>query len=120
MPHAVISGAPPVSDVFRAYEALLYRNGDIVLKTGTAYLSSDGRSMVIEATAVEGGSPRNFLVLAGQREGGLVVRLHPSIEVEKTDGVKRLLAMVAMQVMGKFPGTSLGKTNLQDFLEARE
>jgi hypothetical protein len=51
------------------------------------------------------------------REDGFVVRLYPKIEVEKTEGVKRIIAELAKQLIVKFPELKVGETNLQDYLK---
>ena len=50
------------------------------------------------------------------RQDGVVVRLYPKFEVEKTEGVKQILAEIAKQLMLAFPEFSLGETNLADYL----
>jgi len=57
-----------------------------------------------------------FLALLSSREDGIVVKIYPSLSVEKTDGVKRALAEIARQLLDIFPNLKVGKTNLQDFL----
>jgi len=116
LPHAVITGNLEPGEVFRRLGKISERSGTAVLKTGASYLEKDGRAILIEATAVEAGRPLGFLVLVGQRDDGLVVRLHPSQDVEKTEAVKKLLALIARAIIAQNPGSSLGKTNLAEYL----
>jgi len=116
MPHVVLTGELDIDAVFGKLEKVFLKDEKGILKTGASYLESEKKAIIIEATVIENGPPKNFFVLISQREDGLVVRLHPSLDVEKTDGVKMTLALVAKQVMAAFPGTAVGKTNLQDFL----
>ena len=55
--------------------------------------------------------------MLSQREDGLVVRIYPQIDVEKTDGVKKILAKIADDLIVAFPSLKIGKTNLQEFLQ---
>ncbi len=57
-----------------------------------------------------------FLALISERDDGVVVRLYPLMEIEKTDGVKKVLTELAKQVMQSFPDVHVGETNLQDYL----
>jgi hypothetical protein len=116
MPHVVLTGELEIGAVFRKMEKIFHKDENGILKTGDRYLESEGKSIIIEATAIENGPPRSFFILVSKRDDGMVVRLHPALDVEKTDGVKRALALVAKQVMAAFPGASIGKTNLQEFL----
>jgi hypothetical protein len=54
--------------------------------------------------------------LLSSRDDGFVVRIYPGSRVEKTDGVKRVLAEIASHLLDSFPSLKIGKTNLQDFL----
>ncbi len=115
MPHVVLTGELDVEQVFRKLANVFNKDDRGILKTGSSYLESEGKAFIIEATAIENGPPRNFLVLVSKRDDGMVVRLHPSLDVEKTEGVKKVLALIANQIVASFPGTGIGKTNLQDF-----
>ena len=116
MPHVVLIGDLDAGRVFESLENIFRKDDRGILKTGARYFDSEKKSIIIEATAIENGPPKNFFVLVSWRNDGLVVRLHPSLDVEKTDGVKMTLALVAKHIMATFPGTSVGKTNLQDYL----
>lgn len=116
MPHVVLSGEISPAEVFDSLEPLMFREGGTVLKTSAKFLEAGGASVLVECLAIEDGKKSAFFALMGRRDDGLVVRLHPVTDPEKTDGVKRVLAMLANQVMEKHQGLSVGKTNLQEFL----
>ena len=46
-----------------------------------------------------------------------MIRIHPFSSVEKTVGVKKILAEIAKHLLETFPTLKVGKTNLQDFLD---
>ncbi len=118
MPHVVLIGQLDIPDVFRTLEDIMNREDGRILKTGSRYIAADEKSIILEATVIEPGfKPLNFFALVGRRDDGIVVRIHPTTDPEKTDGVKMLLALIAKQIMAGFPGTEVGKTNLQDYLE---
>lgn len=71
---------------------------------------------MVEALAIEDGNKSNFIALLSKREDGLVIRIYPELNIEKTDGIKNILAEIAKQLIEKFPNLKIGKTNLQDFL----
>ena len=120
MPHVVITGELDVREVFDRLTELQMRDGQTILRTGTRYLSGNGRSLIVEAAVIESGRSQNFLVLVGGRDDGLVVRIHPATDPEKTPGVKRIIAEVALSIIGAFPGAGIGKTNLQAQLGVSE
>ena len=46
-----------------------------------------------------------------------MVELFDVPEVERTEGVKRVLAETAKQIMRTFPDLSVGETNLERYLD---
>jgi hypothetical protein len=117
VPHVVLTGEIPLRAAFEKIDPFMERTEKTILKTSDKYINNDETSILIEALAIENGNKANFLVLLGKREDGLIIRLYPEINVEKTDGVKTILAKIAKQLLEKFPTLRVGKTNLQEFLE---
>ena len=116
MPHVVLDGNVEFRNVFESFKPLFIRNGDKILKTSTKYIDSEEKSILVEALAVEKNSRTSFLALISRREDGVVVRIHPHSNIEKTAGVKMILVEIAKQLLNIFPKLKVGKTNLQDFL----
>jgi hypothetical protein len=113
----VLTGEITLRVVFETLEPFMLREEKTVLKTSDKYINSDETSILLEALAIEDGKKASFLVLLGKRDDGLVIRLYPEIDVEKTDGVKTVLARIASQLLEKISTLTVGKTNLQEFLE---
>ena len=116
MPHVVLTGAIMLRDVFEKLDSFMIRDEKKILKTSDKYINSDENSILVEAMAIEDNNKASFLVLLSRREDGLVIRIYPDSNVEKTQGVKKILAKIAKQLLEKFPSLRIGKTNLQDFL----
>lgn len=119
MPHVVLNGKVDVEDIFDRLDPLFIRNGRTILKTSTAYMDRQKKSILIESLAIEEGKKIEFLATIGQREDGIVVRIYPGSEVEKTDGVKKILAEIATQLLDTFAELEVGKTNISDFLKQK-
>jgi hypothetical protein len=51
------------------------------------------------------------------RDDGVVVRLYPKIDIEKTEGVKKVLVELAKQLIATFPELRIGETNLGNYLK---
>ncbi|MDH5266837.1 MAG: hypothetical protein OEW62_04070 [Candidatus Bathyarchaeota archaeon] len=116
MPHVVLNGDVELRDVFDKMKPLIIRDEHVILRTLKKYIDWEEKSILTEALVIEKGRKTDFLALLGSREDALVVRIYPGSSVEKTDGVKRLLAEIARQLLDTFPNLKVGKTNLQDFL----
>ncbi len=95
---------------------LTARDEHSILRTLKKYIDFEETSILTEALVIEEGRKIDFLALLSSREDGVVVRIYPGSNVEKTDGVKRLLAEIAKNLLNIFPDLKMGKTNLQDFL----
>ncbi|MCW4053189.1 MAG: hypothetical protein NWE78_08300 [Candidatus Bathyarchaeota archaeon] len=116
MPHVVLNGDIQFNQAFQSLEPSIIKHGTAILKTSKKYIDSEGKSFLVEALAIEHHSQTSFLALISKREDGLVVRIYPGSNVEKTEGVKRILAEIAKQLMINFPSLKLGKTNLQELI----
>jgi hypothetical protein len=116
VPHVVLTGKIDIEDIFAVLEPLLIRNEQTILRTIDAYMDRNKNAILVEALAIEDGIKRTFLVMISRREDGVVVRLYPKFDVEKTDGVKKILAELAKQLRGAFPHLQVGETNLQEYL----
>ena len=116
MPHIVIEGKVQLAKLFADFTPCVHTLPNGALKLMDAYINQSGCSMLIEAIAAEGGPPNRFFVQILQHAQKTTVKLYPGSDPEKTPGVKKLLALVARQVLANCPGTSYGSTNLKDYL----
>jgi hypothetical protein len=117
LPHVVLNGKTSVEEIFDKLNPLFIKNPEGILKTKEAYLEKNKKDIIVDALAIENGKKTVFLALISGREDGVVVRLYPMFDVEKTDGVKRILAELAKQLLQTFPELKVGETNLQDYLK---
>ena len=93
------------------------QTGEWILKAEESFLSSRGRSLLLECLTLEGYLRQSFFVLITLDEEGAMVRLLPRTSPEKTEGVKRCLAWIALWLQALGPGAVVGRTNLQDQLQ---
>jgi hypothetical protein len=117
VPHAVLNGKASIEDVFRELKPLFIRNQNIILKTEEVYLERNRKDILIDSLAIENGKKTLFLAMISGRDGSVVVRLYPNIAVDKTDGIKKILAELAKQLLQTFRELELGETNLDDYLK---
>jgi len=116
MPHIQIIGSARLEQLAERFEALHIRYGEAVLKTTAFYLNPRDRMALVQALVAEPRINRKFYVLLVEKHDGLMVRLDPLTDPEKTDGVKRLLAAVADWIRRLSPESTYGATNLQEYL----
>ncbi len=117
MPHVVLNGKVSMEDIFNQLKPLMIRENLNILRTTDVYFERSKTAILVDSLAIEAEKKTVFLAMINVRDDGLVVRLYPRIEVEKTDGVKRLLAKIAKQIIDAFPSLKIGETNLKDYLK---
>jgi hypothetical protein len=117
MPHVVLNGKVNIDEIFNKFKVFLIRNDTSIIKTENFYISRDNKSMIIESLVIENGVKTFFFAMIGHRDDGIVVRIYPRIEVEKTIGVKMILSEIAKQIISIFPDLQIGETNLLDYLK---
>lgn len=117
MPHAVLTGDVDMDEVFRRLKPVFVKTDRGILKATDAYMDRAKRTIIVDSLAIEGGEKDRFLMAISLREDGLVIRLFEVPEVERTEGVKRVLAETARQLLATFPDLELGETNLERYIE---
>jgi hypothetical protein len=117
MPHVVLNGPIGIDDIFNTLKGVFIRNEGGVLKTDTIYMSRDKTVILIESLSIEGGVKRSFFAMIGRRDDGVVVRIYPGSDVEKTAGIKSILSEIAKQLLVAFPQLCIGETNLSEYLK---
>jgi hypothetical protein len=116
LPHVVLNGKASIQNIFEKLEPLFVRDGTDILRTMELYLERSKNAILIDSLAIEANKKKNFLAIINGRENGVVVRLYPKQEIEKTEGVKRILAEIAKQLLRKFPDFKTAETNLGEYL----
>jgi len=116
LPHVVLNGKASIQNIFEKLEPLFVRDGTEILRTMELYLERNKNAILIDALTIESDEKKSFLAMITGRENGVVVRLYPKQEIEKTDGVKRILAEIAKQLVRKFPDFKTAETNLEEYL----
>jgi hypothetical protein len=116
LPHVVLNGKASIQNIFEKLEPLFVRDGTDILRTMELYLERSKNAILIDSLAIEANKKKKFLAIINGRENGVVVRLYPKQEIEKTEGVKRILAEIAKQLLRKFPDFKTAETNLEEYL----
>jgi len=117
LPHVVLNGKVAVESIFKELKPLMIRNKNDILKTTDVYLKREKNVILIDSLAIEADKKTVFLAMISGRDDGVVVRLYPKIDVEKTEGVKKILAELGKQLIATFPELKIGETNLDNYLK---
>ena len=117
MPHVVIEDIGDLGIACQNLQLTTVRNGSEILKLVDVYLNRSSRTALVDCVVVEAGRSQSFFVQLSEKDRQITVRLLPATDPEKTTGVKRVMALIAMQIHEATVGSRFGKTNLQEFLE---
>ncbi len=116
MPHVVVERPIALADYVASFEPLVHQEDRTVCKASEAYLGRAASSALVEAVVVDDGRLQRFFVLLSEKPGRVTVRLLRMTDPEKTRGVKRLVALVARDLLERSPGAAYGATNIEPFL----
>jgi hypothetical protein len=117
LPHVVLNGKVVVENIFKELKPLMIRKQNSILKTTDVYLEREKNVILIDSLAIETEKKTDFLAMISGRNDGIVIRLFPKIEVEKTEGVKKIIVELAKQLITIFPELKIGETNLDNYLK---
>ncbi len=113
MPHVVICGELDLARYARDFEPLLLRTGPDVLRADRIYLERNARSALIEALVVEARRKLPFYVVISTHDrGSITLRVDPMTHIEHSDGVRRLVAELAADILARVPGGRVRSSNV--------
>jgi hypothetical protein len=116
MPHVLVTNAAPLEALVAKFEPVETRFGQAIAKVSAVFHDARNGEALLQSLVVEPHVRRKFYVRLAERADGVMVKLDPLTDPEKTDSVKRLLALVADWVRRNSPGSAYGVTNIEDFL----
>lgn len=117
MPHVVQNGKAGIENIFKELKPLMIRNENSILKTTDVYLEREKNAILIDSLAIDADKKIVFFAMISGRDDGVVVRLYPKIDVEKTEGVKKIIVELAKQLIATFPELAVRETNLGNYLK---
>ncbi|HEX6252771.1 MAG TPA: hypothetical protein VFZ55_01000 [Nitrososphaera sp.] len=120
MPHIVLSGSILLSNAFEHMYKILFKDqkSNIIVRIENYFINQPGDIILAKAVAVDQ-KPQSFYIMVMNREDKTTIRLDPTTDPEKTDGVKIALALMAkrIQEIEKAHNLYVSKTNIQEFID---
>jgi hypothetical protein len=115
MPHVICAGHADLAAGWRDFPRGPWRWGTTVARVEGCFLGRDAASLLVAGVVVEYGRPLHPVVLVSHCREGTAFHLWSVAPVERTEGVKRLLAQVAHE-MGAFGAGAVVTTNIPNLL----
>jgi hypothetical protein len=95
------------------FRPILIRSGGDVLRADHCYVEREGRALLLEALVVESGRKLPFYVKVTRHDrGSATVRVDPMTHPERSEGVRALVARVAVWLLESTPGARPGRANV--------
>lgn len=91
------------------------REPNIVINFDAFYINRELSRLLVRTTVVET-STQSFYVVIETKGDELVLRIDPRTSVERTNGVKKAVALVTKNVMSA-TGLKIARTNIREFLQ---
>jgi hypothetical protein len=80
------------------------------------FINARHSEALVDVTVVENRRAQSFFALILQRENGALVKLLPRTDPEKTDGVRKVVALIAGQLKAQSPACRYGQNNIEGYL----
>ena len=112
MPHVVVANALPLREAIPRFAPIRVTVGGVIVKIEQAFLEREGRSALLPAMTIAGPLRQRFLLLASERDDGVVLRLEPMTDPEKTPAVHLAIACAAEWLRRLSPDARHAATNI--------
>jgi hypothetical protein len=112
--HAVISDDLILEELIEKLERTTYRERDtgLIIRTEDFLLNRQKDTILAKVVVVEGRA-QSFYIVMNKKEGELTMRIDPTTDPEKTEGVETALALVRKQVIKTDPDSlAIVRTNI--------
>ena len=115
MPHVIRAGLADLTAAWRELPHGPWRWGTTVARVEGCYLGRHAATLLVAGVVIEYGRPLHPVLLVSRGADTTSVHLWPAVSVERTDGVKKLLAQVARELPA-FGAGEVATTNIAPLL----
>ena len=120
MPHIVLSGASiSLSEILAHMQKILFKDqkSDMIVHIDNCFINQLVDIILVKAVAVDQ-KPQSFYIMVMNKQDKITIRLDPTTDPEKTDGVKIALALIAKRILEieKARNLYVSKTNIQEYV----
>jgi hypothetical protein len=120
VPHIVLSGGSiSLSKIFAHMQKILFKDpkSNTIVRIEDCFINQPSDIILVKTIAVDQ-MPQSFYVMVMTKEDKITIRLDPTTDPEKTDGVKIALALIAkrIQEIEKSRNLYVTKTNIQEYI----
>lgn len=114
MPHIVFDKKINLNDFLQKFSTV-FKKEPVLIKIENIFIDKNNMTALLPTIVIDK-NHQEFLIEISTRQDKTTIRLYPSTDPEKTNGVKMSMAMLADQIMHTYPDFQVTKTNLSDYL----
>ncbi len=113
MPHIVIDRQIDLFDFSQKFTPIFQKSP--LIKIQTIFVEKNGFTALLPTIVIDV-DHREFFITISTTKNKTTIRLYPLTDPEKTDSVKKSLALIYEQIKNHYPDISITKSNLWDFI----
>jgi hypothetical protein len=114
MPHIVFDRTIDLNVLYSGFVPFVTKE-PCIIKLDDLFLSQSKKSALVPTIVIDEKN-QQFLIEIFAKEQKTTIRLYPGTDPEKTDGVKISLGYMARIIQNTFPGMTISKTNIGQFI----
>ena len=114
MPHIVFDKKIDLKDFSEKFVPIFQK--EPLVKISTIYVDKDNLTALLPSLVISELHQQYFIEISTS-ESKTTIRLYPGTDPEKTDGVKKSMALLAKQIEDNYDDFHITKTNLSEHLE---
>jgi len=93
------------------------QKSNMIVRIENCFINQPGDIILVKAVVVDQ-KPQSFYIMVMNKHDKITIRLDPTTDPEKTDGVKIALALIAKRILEieKALNLYVSKTNIQEYI----
>lgn len=108
-----------LSEIFAHMQKILFKDqkSNMIVRIENCFINQPGDIILVKAVVVDQ-KPQSFYIMVMNKHDKITIRLDPTTDPEKTDGVKIALALIAKRILEieKALNLYVSKTNIQEYI----
>jgi hypothetical protein len=120
LPHIVLSGSILLGNTFKQMNKILFKDqkSNVIVRIENFFINQRCDIVLCKAIAIDQ-KMQSFYIMVMNRENKITIRLDPTTDPDKTEGVKIALALIAKRIQDveKMSALYVSKTNIQEFID---
>lgn len=116
LPHIVFDKKIDLDDYSKKFESI-FQKDPFLIRISNIFVDKDNLTALLPSVVISELN-QQFLIEISTSKSKTTIRLYPGTDPEKTSGVKRSMALLAKQIVERYPDFHITKTNLDEYVKS--